>query len=142
MTVVECGDKLRRGEGECCAQCFVGDTHGLTSPLPGPVEALTANIDRVEANLLATMVLLRTDLMRVVEEAGRAYGELRQRVEALEERLDGSGIDVVDTAVVERPEEALAARIEVLERCLVEIEHKLKLKRRAAAVLVDHPVVE
>jgi hypothetical protein len=142
-TLAECSEKMRSTGQWCCELCFVRDTHGLLG---------TGRLDRIEemqhrfAQQMAAIVIWRTDTREI-------FGKIAQRLHVLEQadtvaemnRLSSevehlgrqigeirSLLGEADESVIPRYED-LAFKVDVLDRCLTDIEKRLKLKRRPTA---------
>ena len=70
------------------------------------------------------MVLLRTDLMDAVKAAGEVVARQQRRIDELEERLHHFDHDqaIVDYGLLDD-------RVDVLERCIADMERIFKLRR-------------
>ena len=135
-TVAQCDDKLRQSGEACCAVCFdnefVNDAHGLLT-------SERAMFDRIET--------LEHDMRKFLEHAAAAViwrREIHVALNAVRARIDllekvvamlGARNDHIEDrnqllADVRQEMHGLPGQVDYIDRCLQDIEKRLKLRRR------------
>lgn len=133
-TTAVCDAHIREHGSGCCPECFIKDTHGLlamTGETGDRLADLETQVRRMN-DLLATVLIQQAALLRVSQYRDVKVDELLANVDDLEDSIDGLIGLVAHTERVAIGEDlsAFGQRLDIFDRALLELETRLRLRRR------------